>query len=113
MSVIFKIIQKNYLDQAQYDSFMKEADILRQLNHTNIVKFVKIMESDTRVFLVMELVQGGQLQEYIEERKEKGIPFTDEEVATIMRSIFSALQNIHANDVIHRDLKPRIAYFKL
>ena len=110
IKVIFKIIQKNYLDQAQYDSFMKEADILGQLNHPNIVKFVKIIESETRVFLVMELVKGGQLQEYIEERKAQGIPFTDEEVATIMRSIFSALQNIHSKDVIHRDLKPRIFF---
>ena len=88
---------------------MKEADILRQLNHTNIVKFIKIIESETRVFLVMELVNGGQLQEYIEERRKQGIPFTDEEVSTIMRSIFSALQNIHSKDVIHRDLKPGIA----
>ena len=87
---------------------MREADILRQLNHDNIVKFVRMIESETRVFLVMELISGGQLQEYIKERYQNGNPLNDEEASTIMRGIFSALLHIHSKDIIHRDLKPRI-----
>lgn len=111
------MIQKSALDQAQYGYLLKEAAILQQLNHNNIVKFVKIIESETRVFLVMELVKGGQLQEYIEERNKQNNPIKDEEAATIMRAIFSALQEIHTKDIVHRDLKPRnqlvnfIAYY--
>ena len=86
---------------------MKEAEILGQLRHPNIVKFERIIESETRAFLVMEIIKGGQLQEYIDERKKQNLPITDEEAATIMRAIFSGLQEIHSKDIIHRDLKPR------
>jgi len=102
-----KIIQKNNLDPVQYEAFMREADILRQLNHENIVKFVRMIESETRVFLVMELISGGQLQEYIKERYQNGNPINDEEASIIMRGIFSAINHIHSKDIIHRDLKPQ------
>ena len=95
------------MDQLHYDCLIKEADILQQLNHNNIVKFERILESETRVFLVMELVQGGSLQDYIEQRNKEGNPIKDEEAASIMKSILSALHYIHSKDIIHRDLKPR------
>lgn len=55
----------------------------------------------------MEIIKGGQLQEYIDERRKQNRPITDEEAATIMRAIFSGLLEIHNKDIIHRDLKPR------
>ena len=90
----------------QYDSFRKEADILSQLDHPNIVKFVKIYETEKRILLVMDLVKDGQLKTLIDDRAREGKSFTDEETASIMKGIISALQYIHSKDVIHRDLKP-------
>lgn len=80
---------------------------MQQLNHKNIVKFERILESETRVFLVMELVHGGSLQDYIEQRNKDGNPIKDEEAASMMKSILAALHYIHSKDIIHRDLKPR------
>ncbi len=76
------------------------------MNHPNIVKFVAINESETRIFLVMELVRGGQLKALMDQRNKSGNPLTDEEAATIMKSIFAGLQYIHLKDIVHRDLKP-------
>lgn len=58
----------------------------------------------------MELIEGGQLDDFIEERRKQGKPITDVEAASIMRGIFAGLQYIHSKDVVHRDLKPRKGY---
>jgi len=101
-----KIILKKSLRSKNLENLGKESKILQQMNHPNIVKFVAINESETRIFLVMELVRGGQLKALMEERNKSGNPLTDEEAATIMKSIFSGLQYIHLKDIVHRDLKP-------
>lgn len=88
------------------DRFLDEARILSQLNHPNIVKFVNIVETDTRIFMVMELIQGGTLMQLLDDREKQDKALTDEECATIMRSIFSALKYIHSEGIVHRDLKP-------
>jgi len=76
------------------------------MNHPNIVKFSKVIETETRFFLVMELVEGGSLKAFMEERFKLGKSFTDEEAATLMRAIFSAVQYIHSKNIVHRDIKP-------
>jgi len=101
---------KKSLKSKNLESLWKESHILQQMNHPNIVKFVAINESETRIFLVMELVRGGQLKTLIQERNKKGQPLSDEEAATVMRSLFSGLQYIHGKDIIHRDLKPGKKY---
>ena len=97
---------KRSLKPKYLESLMKEAQILKQLNHPNIVQFLTIHESETRLFLVMELGKGGQLQLLIKERNKAGKPLNDEEASVILKSIFSGLQFIHSKDIIHRDLKP-------
>lgn len=97
---------KKSLRSKNLENFGKESKILQQMNHPNIVKFVAINESETRIFLVMELVRGGQLKALMDQRNKSGNPLTDEEAATIMKSIFAGLQYIHLKDIVHRDLKP-------
>ena len=100
------MIYKQFVALNQYDSLKKEAEILSQLDHDNIVKFVKIYETEKRMFLVMELVKDGQLKTLIDDHAKDNRSFTDEQAATIMKGILLALQYIHSKDVIHRDLKP-------
>lgn len=97
---------KKSLRSRNLEDLRKESQILQQLDHPNIVKFIAIHESDTRIFIVMELVRDGQLQALIRERNKAGKPFSDEEASKLMRSIFAGLRYIHSKDVVHRDLKP-------
>lgn len=59
-----------------------------------------------RIFLGMELMQGGQLTSLIKQKKDSNTKFTDEEASKIMKCIFKAVSYIHDNGIIHRDLKP-------
>ena len=54
----------------------------------------------------MELVNGGQLRDLIDERKRNKIWFTEEEIAVIMKAILSAVYYFHSQNIVHRDLKP-------
>ena len=84
----------------------QEAEILKSLHHENIVEFKHIREVGGRIFLAMELMGGGQLTELIEERKQSGQQFTDEEASTIMRCIIQSVAYIHQKGIVHRDMKP-------
>jgi len=64
------------------------------------------METETRFFLVMECIYGGQLRTLMNQRVQSGEGFTEEEVSLIIKNIASALEYIHRKGAIHRDLKP-------
>ena len=67
---------------------------------------MKILETDTRLLLIMDLVKDGQLKSLMEKRFSMNQPFSDLEISQIMAGILSGVQYFHSKDVIHRDLKP-------
>jgi Tol biopolymer transport system component len=85
----------------------REARTLASLNHPNIAAIYGLEESDGVRALVMELVEGKTLSEYMCAPGGKGLkPLSPEEVLPIARQIAEALEYAHEHGVIHRDLKP-------
>ena len=80
-----------------------EASILQSLNHPYIVKLIDLFVSDTAIYLVMEMLHGGDLFDRIVEKGQ----YSEMESRRIMRRILSAVYYLHEErDVVHRDLKP-------
>jgi tRNA A-37 threonylcarbamoyl transferase component Bud32 len=81
--------------------FAREAEIGARLQHENLVSIVDVgIAAGATPFLVMELVQGGSLEE-------KRARFGDAAWARpIVRQIAAGLAELHANRIVHRDLKP-------
>lgn len=82
----------------------REINILKLLKHPNIVELYESIhdEANGKVYLVLELVNGGELFDYIVARgrvKEK-------EARKLFRQIISAVEYCHGNLIVHRDLKP-------
>lgn len=99
--VAVKCIDKKAL-KGKEDSLENEIKVLRKLNHSNIVQLRETFEDKHKVFLVMELVTGGELFDRI---VEKG-SYTEKDASALIRQILEAVDYMHSQGVVHRDLKP-------
>lgn len=79
------------------EEMRNEIDILRNLDHPNIVKAYEVFEKNRHLYVVMELCSGGNLYERV--------PYTEIESARVVNKILSAVSYMHKNNVVHRDLK--------
>uniref|UniRef100_A0A6I8NRG6 Ribosomal protein S6 kinase n=1 Tax=Ornithorhynchus anatinus TaxID=9258 RepID=A0A6I8NRG6_ORNAN len=75
--------------------------------HPNIVKLHEVYHDQLHTFLVMELLNGGELFERIQKKKH----FSETEASSIMRKLVSAVSHMHDVGVVHRDLKPENLLF--
>jgi serine/threonine protein kinase len=83
-------------------SLSSEADVLVSLNHSGIVGFIEWFETDTHLYLIMELLEGGDLLQCI---LEHGC-FTEATARRVFRELCEAVRYLHTSNVVHRDLKP-------
>ncbi|MCB9435757.1 MAG: protein kinase [Anaerolineales bacterium] len=82
--------------------FEREADMLRRLNHPNIVSVIaSITEADNH-YLVMEYVSGGSLQDILQQSE----PLPIKRILEIALDLADALTRAHRLNIIHRDIKP-------
>jgi serine/threonine protein kinase len=79
----------------------REAEIMVELDHPNIMAVIDVIEDSNGIALVMPYAEGGTLAQRIQ----KG-PMRAEEVAAIIGPIASALATAHTRGVLHRDVKP-------
>lgn len=82
--------------------FKEELEILRTLDHPNVVKLYEWFEDEKNFYLVMEYCSGGELFDRI---KGEG-QFTENEAKNIFKQIMTAVHYCHSNKIVHRDLKP-------
>src|SRR5439155_14271796 len=82
--------------------FEREAKVLKQLSHPNIVRFYIGSRFQGAPFYAMEYVEGESLDQALKRRGR----LTWEEVSDLGRQICAALQHAHEHGIVHRDLKP-------
>ena len=80
----------------------KEVDIIKDLDHPNIVKIYESYENRKWLFIVTEYIKGGELFNELLWRKK----FTENDWALIIKQVLEALNYLHLNNVAHKDLKP-------
>jgi len=88
--------------QGILDRFLREARSAAKLAHPNIVTIHQICPYKDTYYIVMELVDGGALHEYLAARKR----FAPAEATRIIRSAAEGLGHAHRRGIIHRDIKP-------
>ncbi|KAF9520966.1 hypothetical protein BS47DRAFT_1323045 [Hydnum rufescens UP504] len=88
--------------EASMAMFARERAIISSLNHPGIVNYRNFFEDELSLFLVMEYVPGGDLLDYIHEKKF----LYENEVRHITRHLCKAISYSHSMGVTHRDLKP-------
>ena len=99
-----KAINTAKLTRQQVDTVLKEGKMMEKLNHPFIVGFKEVLKSKTKILIVMEYAEGGDLQKY---QNSFGTTLIQEaEVKRLMVQICLALKYLHERTIIHRDLKP-------
>ena len=100
--VAIKVLPEEFArDADRVSRFQREAKLLASLNHPNIAAIYGLEESSGINFLVLELVEGQTLADWI-----KTGPIPVEEALKLALQIAEALEAAHEKGVIHRDLKP-------
>ena len=96
-----KQIKKHKLTDEDEQTLLMETEILKELDHSNIVKLFEIYYNDKNYFLITEYCPGGELMQQISSNK----VITEHIAAKYMKQVFSAVQYCHAHGIVHRDLK--------
>ncbi|MFO8061944.1 MAG: serine/threonine-protein kinase [bacterium] len=100
--VIKKLHPHLAADSNFVERFKREAAILANLQHKNIVNIIDFFEENKSQYIVLEYIKGMTLDSLIEERG--SIPYST--ALYILQEVTRGLKYIHSNSILHRDLKP-------
>lgn len=102
--VAVKVLKQEFSENANFVSkFRVEAQAAAGLMHPNIVNVYDVGEEDGIYYIVMELVEGPTLKNYIEKKARLSV----KEAISIAIQISMGIEAAHNNHIIHRDIKPQ------
>src|SRR5699024_9368145 len=102
--VAIKVLRLEFANDPEFiERFDREAQAATSLSHPNIVNIYDVGEENHILYMVMEYVEGRTLIESII----KHGPVAVEEAIEIMKELTDAIQHVHVNRLIHRDIKPQ------
>ena len=95
------------------EKFKNEIELLRKMDHPNIIKLYEIFESDRSLYLIMEECKGGEVFSKIIERINAKLMYSEKDAANIIKQVISCINYCHNKNICHRDLKPEnLLYLK-
>ena len=98
-----KILKKSILiDPKVKEQFSQEFNILKKLDHPNIVRIYEIYQSQQSLSLVFEVCQGNSLATLLKEEIDLSLEVKKE----ILRQLFRGINYLHSQGIVHRDIKP-------
>ena len=101
--VAIKVLEKDRMtDKDDQIRVKREFDMLSKFNHPNVILVTEIFESVDSFYSVMEYCEGGELFNYIVDKKR----LSEKETAFYYFQIINGLEYIHSLGIVHRDLKP-------
>ncbi|NP_001371153.1 uncharacterized protein LOC627035 isoform X1 [Mus musculus] len=90
------------ISQKTIDVILAELEVLKTLNHPNIIRLFQVLLTSSHVNFILEYASGGSLLDLIEEHG----PLQEEEAKKIFGEILAAVKYCHNIDIIHGDIKP-------
>ena len=79
-----------------------ELEVLFKTDHPHIVKVTELLQDDANIFIVSELMSGGELYGHIIKEKK----LSERQAASVIKQVLLAINYMHKQKIVHRDLKP-------
>ncbi|KAM8861539.1 death-associated protein kinase 2 isoform 2-T2 [Synchiropus picturatus] len=84
------------------EEIVREVEVLQQLQHPNVVALHDVYENRTDVVLILELVSGGELFDFLAQKES----LSEEEATQFIKQILDGVEYLHQKSIAHFDLKP-------
>lgn len=98
-----KVIAKNRLhDQSDIDAMYREIRLLQNLKHKHILKYITHKETKKNMYLLTELIEGGELFDMIVSKSK----YTENDAKEVVLIMLDILRYLHNKNIVHRDIKP-------
>lgn len=97
-----KVIGKAKLKDDDLHRLSMELSVLQQVSHPNIITLKEVFETNHMLYIVTELVTGGELFDRIVVRG----TYTEKDAAELVTKVIEAIAYLHARGIVHRDIKP-------
>ena len=104
--VAIKVLNKDKMTKKDLQHVMDEVDMLKKVDHPNIVEYFETYENEHFLYLVMELCTGGELFDRNDIYLKNNQAYTEAEAARVIYKCLEALQHCHSLGITHRDIKP-------
>ena len=102
---VIKRMQLNSLNYKERHAALQEAQLLQQLKHPNVVAYVDMHATRSKLFLFMQYCDGGDLEQRLNGHKKNGTYVHESQMLDWFVQMALALQYLHDKRILHRDLK--------
>lgn len=106
--VAVKVIDKTKLDDVSRAHLFQEVRCMKLVQHPNVVRLYEVIDTQTKLYLVLEYGDGGDMYDYIM-KHDRGV--SEQAARKYFRQIVHAIWYCHKLHVVHRDLKPENVVF--
>lgn len=104
-SFCMKEILIDHMSTEDRNAAIQETEVLKKLNHSNITMYIESFVASDILYIVMELADDGDLNQFIKQRKKLKKRYPEESLMRIFVQICLAVKHVHENNILHRDIK--------